>query len=145
MGKKSSGVGRDMAALGDFGAEVIASEHSLPLRLAKDVIGSGILIARSSELSGVVENQDAAVAEGDFLGVPDLALVEAILVGFGGIPGTVEPVEVGLVVGDPSLDGLPGRLDGLHGFDVEGSSPRATPAQEGGGWGRLVTPSLLPG
>ncbi len=52
--------------------------------------------------------------------MPGGALIEAIRVGFGGIPGTVEPVEVGLVVGDPLFDRLPGRLDGLHGLDVEG-------------------------
>ena len=90
--------------------------------------------------SGVVQNEDAAVTEGDFLRLPGGALVEAIRVGFGGIPGTVEPVEVGLVVGDPSLDGLPGRLDGLHGLDIEGgrwwtgkvddSLPQAVEAEE---------------
>ena len=36
-----------------------------------------------------------------------------------GVPGTVEPVEVGFVVGDPFLDRLPGWLDRLHGLDVE--------------------------
>ena len=41
------------------------------------------------------------------------------------IPGTVEPVEIRLVVGDPLLDRLPGRFDRLHGLDVEGWRRRA--------------------
>ena len=40
--------------------------------------------------------------------------------GSGWIPGTVEPVEVGFVVGDPFLDRLPRWFDRLHGLDVEG-------------------------
>ena len=36
------------------------------------------------------------------------------------LPFLVEPVQVRFVIGDPFLDGLPGWLDGFHGFDVEG-------------------------
>ena len=70
-------------------------------------------------LLGEFENQDAAVVQLDFRGFPRLSLVEPVWVRLIGIPGTVEPVEAGFVVGDPFLDGLPGRLDRLHGFDVE--------------------------
>lgn len=42
-----------------------------------------------------------------------------------GIPGTVEPVEVGFVVGDPCLDRQPGWFDRLHGLDVKGRRWRA--------------------
>ena len=41
------------------------------------------------------------------------------------LPFLVEPVQVRFVVGDPFLDSLPGWLDGLHGFDVEGRRWRA--------------------
>ena len=43
FGKKSSGVGRDMAALGDFGGKIIARERIFPGRLAKISFGSGFL------------------------------------------------------------------------------------------------------
>ena len=49
-------------------------------------------------------------------------MIDAVWVGIGGIPWTVEPIEVWVVVGDPFLDGLPGGLDGL---DVEGRGRRA--------------------
>ena len=41
------------------------------------------------------------------------------------ISGTIEPVEVRFVIGDPLLDRQPRRLDGLHGLDVEGRRWRA--------------------
>jgi len=47
-------------------------------------------------------------------------LIDAVWVGIRGIPGTVEPIEVGFVVRDPLLDRLPGRFDEFHGFDFEG-------------------------
>ena len=37
-----------------------------------------------------------------------------------GIPGTIEPIEIGFFVGDPFLDRLPGRFDRFHGLDVKG-------------------------
>jgi hypothetical protein len=46
-------------------------------------------------------------------------LVEPVWVGIGWIPGTVDPVEIRFVVGDPFLDGLPRLLDGLHRLDVK--------------------------
>jgi hypothetical protein len=36
------------------------------------------------------------------------------------LPFLIEPSEIRFVIGDPFLDGLPGWLDGLHGFDIEG-------------------------
>jgi len=69
--------------------------------------------------SGVFENQDAAVVQMDFGCFPCRSLVEPVWVRLIGIPGTVEPVEVGFVVGDPFLDRLPRWLDGLHRLDVE--------------------------
>ncbi len=53
-----------------------------------------------------------------------MALVVAIWIGIGWIPGTVEPVEVGFVVGDPFLDRVPGWFDRLHGVDVKGRRRR---------------------
>ena len=74
--------------------------------------------------SGVFENQGAAVVQWDFRCLPCRALIDAVWVGIGGIPWTVEPIEIGFVVGDPFLDGLPRWLDGLHGVDVEGRGRR---------------------
>ena len=42
-------------------------------------------------------------------------LIDAVWVWIGGTPGTVEPVEVGFVVGDPFLNRLSG---GFHGFQI---------------------------
>ena len=61
----------------------------------------------------------------DFRCFPCRRLVEPVLVRLIWIPGTVEPVEVGFVVGNPFLDRLPGRFDRLHGLDVEGWRRRA--------------------
>ena len=55
----------------------------------------------ASGLSGVFENQDAVVVQLDFGCSPSWALVESVGIGIGWIPGTVEPVEVRLVVGNP--------------------------------------------
>jgi hypothetical protein len=101
----------------------IGRERSFPNRFAKISFGSGCdKNSRDgcSPFSGVFENQDAAIIEGDFLGAPRRALIDAVWVGIEGIPGTVEPVDVKFVVGDSLLDRLPGWLDGLHGVDVEG-------------------------
>ena len=76
-------------------------------------------------MSGVFENQSASVVQLDFLGLPCRTLVESFGIGIGGIPGAIEPVEVGLVVGNPLLDRLPRRIDGFHGFDIEGWRRRA--------------------
>ncbi len=70
--------------------------------------------------SGIFENQCEAISERDFYGFPIWALVVALGLCAGGIFFLVEPVQVRFVVGDPFLDRLPGWLDGLHGFDVEG-------------------------
>ena len=55
----------------------------------------------------------------DFRCFPFRCLVEPVWVRLIGIPGTIEPVKVGFVVGDPFLDRLPGWLDRLHRLDVE--------------------------
>ena len=70
--------------------------------------------------SGIFENQGAAVSEWNFSGSPVRALVEALGLCGGGVPFLVEPVQVRIVIGDPFLDGLPGWLDRLHGFDIVG-------------------------
>ncbi len=75
--------------------------------------------------AALFEDQSAAVAKGDFRGLPSVALVVAVLVRLLGLPGLVEPVQIRLVIGDPFLDGLPGRFDGFHGLDVEGWWRRA--------------------
>ena len=61
----------------------------------------------------------------DFRCFPCRRLVEPVWVRLIWIPGTVEPVEIRFVVGDPFLDRLPGRFDRLHGVDVEGWRRRA--------------------
>ena len=52
-------------------------------------------------------------------GPPTRDLVEAPWLCAGGFPFLVEPVQLRLVIEDSFLDGLPERLDGLHG-DVLG-------------------------
>ena len=91
--------------------------------------------------SGIFENQCAAISERDFYGSPIRALVVSLGLWAGGISFLIEPVQVRFVIRDPFLDGLPGRLDGLHGFDVEGrrwwagkmngAFPQAVEAEEG--------------
>ena len=66
--------------------------------------------------SGIFENQGAAIIEEDFLGTPCRALVELVGLRLGWGPRLVEPVQIRLVIGDPFLDRLPGRLDGLRGL-----------------------------
>lgn len=51
--------------------------------------------------------------------MPCRALIDAFGIRIGGIPWTVQPIEVGFVVGNPLFDGQPGRFDGLHGFDIK--------------------------
>jgi hypothetical protein len=57
-------------------------------------------------------------------------LVEAVWVGIGRIAGTVEPIEVRFVIGNPFLDRLPGRLDGHHRLVVDGGRGRARKAND---------------
>ncbi len=113
-----------MAGLGAFGGKIIGTEPSLPGRLAKIVFGSGFRAPRLAE-SGIFKNQGVTVTERDFGCLPCRALVKPVGSAGVWISGTVEPVEVRFVIGDPFLDGQPRRLDGLHGFDVEGWRRRA--------------------
>ncbi len=76
-------------------------------------------------VSAVVEDEDAAVVEGNFDGLPGRSLVVALGLGAGGVSFLIEPVEVRVFVRDPLFDGLPRWLDGLHGIDVEGRWWRA--------------------
>ena len=75
--------------------------------------------------SGIFEDEGAAIAERNFFGLPGGGLVERVGLRLDGIPGTIEPIEIRLLIGDPFFDGLPGWLDGFHGFDVEGWWGRA--------------------
>ena len=43
LGKKTSGVGRDMVESGDFGGKTMQRERSFPVRSAKISLGSGFL------------------------------------------------------------------------------------------------------
>jgi hypothetical protein len=115
---------RDLAGLGAFGGKIIASKRSLLVRLAKMVFGSGFLAVGRAE-SELVENQGSAVVQSNLGWLPPGALVEAIGIWIGWIPRTIEPVEVRFVIGDPFLDRQPGRLDRLHGVDVERGRWRA--------------------
>ena len=76
-------------------------------------------------MSAVVEDEDAAVVEGNFDGLPGRSLVVALGLGAGGVSFLVEPIEVRIVIRNPFLDGLPRGLDRLHGLDVEGRRRRA--------------------
>ena len=98
-------------------------ERSHPSRHAK-LFGGGCVGALRAE-SGIFEDQGAAISERDFFWLPIRTLVELVGLGVAWRPFLVEPVQVRFVVGDPFLDGLPGRLDGLHGLDVEGGWWRA--------------------
>lgn len=80
--------------------------------------------------SELVENQGSAVVQSDLGWLPAGALVEAFGIGIGLIPRTVEPVEVRFIIGDPFLDRQPGRLDRLHGVDVERGRWRARELDE---------------
>lgn len=112
-------------------------ELSFHARVAKIPLGSGCFrrFQRAGRLfpshSGSVEDQDSAVVEGNLPGRPGRTLVDARGVGIGWIPGTVEPVEVRCVIGDPFLDRLPRWFDGLQGLDVEGRRWRAWEREAG--------------
>jgi hypothetical protein len=84
-----------------------------------------VVLAPLRAASGIFKDQGAAIAIRDFLGLPIWALVEAPGLCAGGIPFLVEPVQVRFVIGYPFLDGLPGWLDRLQGFDIEGRRWRA--------------------
>ena len=60
------------------------SSNAIQLRISGLMLRG--LLLRASCLSGVFENQDAVVVQVDFLGLPCLALVEAIGVGIRWIP-----------------------------------------------------------
>jgi hypothetical protein len=66
--------------------------------------------------SGIFEDQDAAITEGDFFGLPGGALVEGVGFRLGWDSRLLEPVQIRLVVGDPFFDRLPRWFDGLHGL-----------------------------
>jgi hypothetical protein len=93
-----------MAGVGILTATSVRVEFSFPSRFAKMIFGSSFENNRRdacSPFSGVFENQGAAVGQLDFRCLPRRALIEAVRVWIGWIPATVEPVEVGFVVGDP--------------------------------------------
>lgn len=113
-----------MAVSEGFTAVFIQRERSSPSRFANNSFGGGFSASLPGS-SGGFENQDAAVVQMDFIGFPCRRLVEPVWVRLIWIPGTVEPVEIRFVVGDPFLDRLPGWFDWLHGLDVEGWRRRA--------------------
>ncbi len=110
--------------MGVFGEKFNGFERSLPVRLAKVVFGSGFWAPRWAE-SGIFKNQGVTVTERDFGCLPCRALIKPVGPAGVWISGTIEPVEVRFVVGDPFPDRQPRRLDGLHGLDVEGRRWRA--------------------
>ena len=102
----------------------IRSERSSPDCFSKISFSGGFSDLENrrdarAPFSGVFENQDAPVVQLDSRGFPRLSLVEPVWVRLMGIPGTVEPVEIRFVVGNPFFDRLLRRLDGFHGLDVE--------------------------
>ena len=84
-------------------------EHGDPLRCAKYLFGSGFSGAVRSVASVGIEDEDGTVFAAD-------------LDRLAGVGALVEQVAAWLriVVGNPFPDGLPRRLDGLEGLDVEG-------------------------
>ena len=85
--------------------ESVDSQPALPSSFLAAVFRWGM---RCTCLSGVVEDQDAAVAERDLFGLPGGTLVEGLGLYAGGVSFLVKPVQVRIVVRDPFLDGLPG-------------------------------------
>jgi len=111
---------------------------------------AAVVLALLSAGSGIIEDEDAAVSERDFGGLPRGALV--ILTGIipYRLPFLVKPIQIRFVIGtapaafmrrmmktrsgeefcrlawpersggNPFLDGLPGWLDGLYAFDIDG-------------------------
>ncbi len=95
------------------GAEAIHSEiRTLTDKPVKYVIDTGGQDHRWLG-NGYWKNQGATIIEGDFLGTPCRALVETVSVGIGGVPGTVKPVEIRFVVGDPLFFRMRAKLVSL--------------------------------
>lgn len=76
----------------------IIRELSFPGRVAK-ISFLQRLFLRGARC--IFENQDAGVVQFDFRCLPRPALVEAFGIGVRWLPGTVEPVKIGFVAGDP--------------------------------------------
>ena len=66
--------------------------------------------------SAFVEHQHSPVIKLHFPGLPFRPLIILLSI----TAGLVEPVEMGILVWDPFLDGPPGWLDASERFDVEG-------------------------
>ena len=100
-------------------------KYSSLTRRAKEILCSGVFECGCNRCLCGIENQDTVIAERYFGWLPSEALV--ILPGIipCWFPFLIEPSEIRFVIGYPFLDGLPGRFDGLHGFDVEGRRRRA--------------------
>ena len=104
----------------------IGSERSSPDCFSKISFSGGFSDLENrrdacAPFSGVFENQNAAVFQMDLRCFPFRRLVEPVWVRLIGIPGTVEPVQVRLFVGDPFLDGLKKEdksytIEGARGF-----------------------------
>ena len=89
---------------------IVVRENGHPLRLAKHFFRQRFFSDAVRSVASVgIEDEDGAVCAEDLDGLAE-----------GG--ALVEQVEalLRIVVWDPFADGLPGRLDGLEGFDVEG-------------------------
>ncbi len=77
--------------------------RSSPYHFAK-IFCIGYFLNPAGEL-GIFEDRNAAFVRLDFHRFPSGALVETVGIGIGLIPGTIEPVEVRFVVGNPLVDG----------------------------------------
>ena len=66
----------------------------------KGVFLAAVVLKPLWAASGIFEDQGAAIAERDVLGLPIRALVEALGLCAGGVPFLVEPVQVRFVVGN---------------------------------------------
>jgi hypothetical protein len=50
----------------------------------------------------------------DFFGLPSLSLFELVRIRISWVPRAIEPIEIWFFVGNPFLNGSPGRLDALE-------------------------------
>ena len=80
----------------------------------------GLSCSDFSPSSTFVEQKDSPVIQLHFLGLPISHLVVFLTVS----SRLVEPVELGILIRDPFLDGLPGWLDASERFDVEARGRR---------------------
>jgi hypothetical protein len=102
----------ELKTAGSLGFKLNANVIPLPA-VPRGFFAAGVSECGCKRCLCGIENQCATIAEWDFSGSLNRVLVEAFGVCASGVPFLAEPVQVRFVIGDPFLDGLPGRLDGI--------------------------------